>query len=133
MKTLLLLLSLLLATNAWAEFFHADCELATHKRKGTPLTQFKDVCSEDLKSECHYSEIQLIIDFQTYHPRRNYWSLKGYEDVQVMVQALKDGIVDFIATDHAPHNEIGKLCTFDEADFGISGLETAFGSVPRAW
>ena len=55
--------------------------------------------------------------------------LRTAEDVQVMVQALKDGIVDFIATDHAPHNEIGKLCTFDEADFGISGLETAFGSV----
>ena len=90
MKKLLILLSLVLATNAWAEYFYVDCELATHKRKGTPLTQFKDVCSEDLKSECYYSEIQLIIDFQTYHPRRNYWSLKGYEDVQVMVRGKKE-------------------------------------------
>lgn len=55
--------------------------------------------------------------------------LRAAEDVQAMVQALKNGTVDFIATDHAPHNEVGKLCTFDEADFGISGLETAFGSV----
>ena len=55
--------------------------------------------------------------------------LRTDDDVQAMVQALKNGIVDFIATDHAPHNEVGKLCTFDEADFGISGLETAFGSV----
>ena len=55
--------------------------------------------------------------------------LRSQEDVDAMVQALADGVVDLIATDHAPHSTVEKLCTFDEADFGISGLETALGSV----
>ncbi|MDA1348198.1 MAG: dihydroorotase [Chloroflexi bacterium] len=55
--------------------------------------------------------------------------LRGQKDVDAMVQALADGVVDVIATDHAPHSTVEKLCTFDEADFGISGLETALGSV----
>ena len=55
--------------------------------------------------------------------------LRGRGDVQAMVQGLKEGVVDFIATDHAPHSQIDKLCTFDEAANGISVLETALGSL----
>ena len=46
-----------------------------------------------------------------------------------MVEGLRDGTVDFVATDHAPHGRTDKLCTFDEAANGISVLETALGSV----
>ena len=46
-----------------------------------------------------------------------------------MVKGLRDGIIDFVATDHAPHTQIQKMCTFDDAAFGISGLETALGSL----
>ena len=55
--------------------------------------------------------------------------LRSREDVDAMVEALADGVVDVIATDHAPHGPVEKLCTFDDAAFGISGLETALGSV----
>ena len=55
--------------------------------------------------------------------------LRGRADVDAMVQGLKDGIVDLIATDHAPHNRVDKLCTFEEAANGISVLETAMGSL----
>ena len=55
--------------------------------------------------------------------------LRSRDDVEAMVQGLVDGIIDFIATDHAPHNRVEKLCTFDDAAFGISGLETALGSL----
>ena len=55
--------------------------------------------------------------------------LRSRGDVEAMVQGLKDGVVDFIATDHAPHNRVEKLCSFDEASFGISVLETALGSL----
>jgi dihydroorotase len=55
--------------------------------------------------------------------------LRSQKDVDAMVEALADGLVDVIATDHAPHSIVEKLCTFDEADFGISVLETALGSV----
>jgi dihydroorotase len=46
-----------------------------------------------------------------------------------MVEGLKDGTIDMIATDHAPQTRVDKLCTFDEAAFGISGFETALGSL----
>ena len=55
--------------------------------------------------------------------------LRSQKDVDAMVEALADGLVDVIATDHAPHSIVEKLCTFDEADFGISVLETTLGSV----
>ncbi len=54
--------------------------------------------------------------------------LRSRKDVEAMVEGLKDGAIDFIATDHAPHSRVEKLCTFDEAAFGISVLETALGS-----
>jgi dihydroorotase len=53
--------------------------------------------------------------------------LRSQDDVDACVEALADGTIDCIATDHAPHAVIEKLCEFDEAAFGISGLETAFG------
>ena len=46
-----------------------------------------------------------------------------------MAEGLSDGTIDVIATDHAPHGQIEKLCTFEEAAMGISTLETALGSV----
>jgi dihydroorotase len=53
--------------------------------------------------------------------------LRSRYDVDACVAALADGTIDCIATDHAPHAVIEKLCEFDYAAFGISGLETAFG------
>ncbi|MCL0028957.1 dihydroorotase [Dehalococcoidia bacterium] len=55
--------------------------------------------------------------------------LRTQQDVDAMVAGLNDGVIDFVATDHAPHNRIEKLCTFQEAAFGISVLETALGSL----
>jgi dihydroorotase len=57
--------------------------------------------------------------------------LRAQDDVDACVQALADGTIDCIATDHAPHAVVEKLCEFDEAAFGISGLETAFGLCMR--
>jgi dihydroorotase len=47
------------------------------------------------------------------------------EDRQALVEGLKDGTVDAIATDHAPHHADEKDEDFDSAPFGIVGLETA--------
>ena len=55
--------------------------------------------------------------------------LRSRGDRTAMVEGLRDGTVDFVATDHAPHGRTDKLCTFDEAANGISVLETALGSV----
>ena len=55
--------------------------------------------------------------------------LRSESDVAALVAALKEGIIDAIATDHAPHTETDKLCEFDLAASGISGLETALGAL----
>ena len=55
--------------------------------------------------------------------------LRSRPNVEAMVEGLRDGTVDLIATDHAPHASIEKMCTFDEAANGISVLETALGSL----
>ncbi|HNV23305.1 MAG TPA: dihydroorotase [Candidatus Omnitrophota bacterium] len=55
--------------------------------------------------------------------------LRSREDVEAIKQALKDGILDCISTDHAPHTPEDKEAGFDLAPFGMIGLETAVGLV----
>jgi dihydroorotase len=53
--------------------------------------------------------------------------LRTEEDVEAIREGLRDGTIDVIATDHAPHHRDEKDLGFDCAPFGISGLETALG------
>ena len=53
--------------------------------------------------------------------------LRTEEDVEAIKEGLRDGTIDLIATDHAPHHRDEKLREFDMAPSGISGLETALG------
>ncbi len=58
--------------------------------------------------------------------------LRTEEDIEAVTQALIDGVIDIIATDHAPHTYEEKEQEFDYAPFGINGLETALGLSMRA-
>ena len=60
-----------------------------------------------------------------------YPPLRARMDVDSLVEALADGTIDCIATDHAPHDAVSKEVTYQEAAFGISVLETALGSVMK--
>jgi len=51
--------------------------------------------------------------------------LGGRHDREAVIAALKDGTLDAIATDHAPHSSLDKQVEFDKAAFGILGLETS--------
>lgn len=51
--------------------------------------------------------------------------LRSNEDVESLIQAIQEGIIDVFATDHAPHTIDEKSVEFDHAPFGINGLETA--------
>lgn len=51
--------------------------------------------------------------------------LRKREDVDALIEGLRTGIIDAIATDHAPHSEEEKNCSMREAAFGIVGLETS--------
>ena len=51
--------------------------------------------------------------------------LREAEDRRALLDGLRDGSIDCIATDHAPHHYDEKLAEFDRAPFGVIGLETA--------
>jgi dihydroorotase len=87
---------------------HVTCEATPHN-----LT----LTDEDVRAS------GLDPNFKMYPP------LRSAEDVRALRKGLKDGTIDFIATDHAPHHLDDKDCTFEEAAKGIVGLETALGVV----
>ena len=53
--------------------------------------------------------------------------LRSEEHVAAILEGMADGTIDAIATDHAPHHMDEKALEFDQAPFGITGLETAIG------
>ena len=53
--------------------------------------------------------------------------LRSAEHLEAVLEAIADGTVDAVATDHAPHHADEKELEFDHAAFGITGLETAVG------
>jgi dihydroorotase len=53
--------------------------------------------------------------------------LRSRDHVAALLAGLQDGTIDAIATDHAPHHADEKELEFDQAPFGITGLETAIG------
>ena len=57
--------------------------------------------------------------------------LRSAVDVEALREALADGTIDAVATDHAPHTSIEKLVEYDHAAFGMIGFETALPLVLR--
>lgn len=55
--------------------------------------------------------------------------LRAEEDRDALVEALRDGTIGALATDHAPHARHEKEVPFEEAPFGVTGLETAFAAL----
>ncbi len=91
--------------------------LEAAKRDGLPVTG--EVCphhfilsDEDINSD--------DADYKMNPP------LRSPEDVDALKLALQEGVIDVIATDHAPHSKEEKAKSFADAPFGIVGLETAF-------
>lgn len=58
-----------------------------------------------------------------------YPPLRSHDDVSACLAGLADGTIDCVATDHAPHERASKECTYNDAAFGISVLETALGTL----
>ena len=55
--------------------------------------------------------------------------LRSEADRQALIEGLRDGTIDCIATDHAPHATEEKEVPFEEAAMGVTGLETAFAAL----
>jgi dihydroorotase len=70
----------------------------------------------------------ILTDASLEHHETNYKvnpPLRGADDVKALLEAVKDGTIDVIATDHAPHTGKEKDVEIDKAPFGMIGLETA--------
>ena len=57
--------------------------------------------------------------------------LRSERDVMALREGLAEGIIDIVATDHAPHTMESKECEWQEASFGMLGLETALSIVQK--
>jgi dihydroorotase len=55
--------------------------------------------------------------------------LRSEDDRQALIDGLRNGTIDCIATDHAPHSAEEKEVPFEEAAWGVTGLETAFAAL----
>jgi dihydroorotase len=55
--------------------------------------------------------------------------LRSEDDRQALIEGLRSGVIDCIATDHAPHSVDEKEVPFEQAAMGVTGLETAFAAL----
>ena len=106
-----------------------------HVSTGRALDAIRRAKSEGLHATCeaapHHFALtdEAVGDYDT-NAKMNP-PLRAEEDRRAVIEALLDGTVDCIATDHAPHASWEKEVEFDRAPNGITGLETALGLALR--
>jgi len=101
-----------------------------HISAAESLEAIKEAKSKGIKVSCEVTPHHISLceddivegntDFKVNPP------LRSKEDVIALQHGLRDGIINIIATDHAPHNEKDKKGDFYKAANGISGIEIAF-------
>ena len=92
----------------------------------------------DLIREAKRKKVKVTVEVTPHHLLLNDSALENYdtnlkvnpplrsqEDSEYLIEAVKDGTIDALVTDHAPHTMDDKEVEFDKAPFGINGLETA--------
>jgi dihydroorotase len=111
--------------NARVHFQHLSCiesidALAHLKDQGAPVSA--EVCPHHLTLT---DEIVRTLDsrFKMNPP------LRTEEDRRALIDALRSGVIDCVATDHAPHARHEKEVPFEQAPMGTTGLETAFAAL----
>jgi dihydroorotase len=57
--------------------------------------------------------------------------LRSATDTRALLEGLREGTIDCVATDHSPQRWVDKACEFEQAEAGIVGLETAFALLMR--
>ena len=115
-------------TGASYHIQHVSCAetvelIRAAKAKGAPVTA--EVTPHHLRfSDRHAASMDPV--FKMYPP------LRPPADVEALIEALREGVIDAAATDHAPHAAHEKDVPFEEAPKGVTGLETAFAAVRSA-
>ncbi len=94
------------------------------KSKGIPVTA--EVCTH------HFALTDEEVEKRNYDTNtKMHPPLRTQKDIQAIKEGLKDGTIDVICTDHAPHAHFEKEVEYIAAPFGILGLETAWGLIGR--
>lgn len=112
-----------------AESTKAQLHIAHVSTRGS-LELIKNALDKGIKVSCEVSPHHLLLNeeavlgFDTNMKMKP--PLRSEKDRQALVQALKDGLINCVATDHAPHADYEKEREFDHAPFGVIGFETAF-------
>jgi dihydroorotase len=94
------------------------------KAEGVPITA--EVCTHHLALIDEAVETTGFSTHTKMHP-----PLRTDDDVAALKEGLRDGTIDALCTDHAPHASFEKEVEFAAAPFGILGLETAWGLIGR--
>ncbi|MEG0284215.1 MAG: dihydroorotase [Erysipelotrichales bacterium] len=111
------------------EYQYHVCHISTRES----LEVIKDAKHNKLNVTCEVTPHHLIsndseIDLNDTNYKMNP-PLRSKEDQEAMIEALNSGLIDMIATDHAPHSNEDKQLPIDQAPFGIIGLELAFSLI----
>ncbi len=95
----------------------------------------RDAKQKGLKVSCEVTPHHLLLttnDVKNSNYKMNP-PVRDSKDKYALIEALLDGTIDVIATDHAPHTEYEKSLGIENSPFGIVGLETAFPLVYTAF
>ncbi|HOU35760.1 MAG TPA: dihydroorotase [Candidatus Omnitrophota bacterium] len=116
-------LSIAQRTKCSVHIAHISCAesveiVAKAKKKGVKVT---------CETAPHYFSLteEAVLDYDT--NKKMNPPLRTAGDRDAVRQGLADGVIDVIASDHAPHTVAEKEIEFDRAEFGVTGLETEFG------
>ena len=121
---------------------HRDLELAKFTGAKLHVPHLSSSKAVQLIREIKRNNNKITAEVTPHHLYYNDQALNSYNtnlkvappirteyDRQTLIEAIKDGTIDCIATDHAPHTIEDKETTFDLASFGMIGLESCFGIV----
>ena len=121
-----------------------DILLAEALRLPVHLAHLSSAGSVRLLREAKAREVSVTAEVTPHHLMLTDEAVRGYdtlakmnpplrsaEDRSALRAALAEGVIDAVATDHAPHAEAEKEVEFDQAAFGVVGLETALPLVLR--
>lgn len=128
--------------NAESSMVERDIELAAKTQGLLHICHVSTKESVDLIRKAKYDGVNITAEVTPHHLLMNHKAVLQYgtnakmnpplayeEDRLACVDAIKDGTLDIIATDHAPHSKEEKSQSLSDAPFGIIGLETSFALI----
>jgi len=110
------------------EHINVTCEVTPHHftltdKSVDSLIQMNKNDHKNMDTEGYISTVPASYDTNT----KMAPPLRSEDHLEAILEGIKDGTIDAIATDHAPHHADEKALEYDRAPFGIIGLETAVG------